>query len=175
MITKVVGCLEKVFLDAEPKAAAQSVFSGFKNETISFQVAYCQPLEGAGWSTFCDVKMESDIAEHVRVRRVVNVPAGLAIYPGADDDYLRKAPGLYPDMLVDISECKTRALIDQWNSVWVDVEGAPAGQHEVTITVVPSKGEPSSQTVKVNVLDAELPAQELIYTRWLHCDAIAQY
>lgn len=175
MITKVVGCLEKVFLDAEPKAAAQSVFSGFKNETISFQVAYCQPLEGAGWNTFCDVKMESDIAEHVRVRRVVNVPAGLAIYPGADDDYLRKTPGLYPDMLVDISECKTRALIDQWNSVWVDVEGAPAGQHEVTITVVPSKGEPSSQTVKVNVLDAELPAQELIYTRWLHCDAIAQY
>ena len=147
MITKVVGCLEKVFLDAEPKAAAQSVFSGFKNETISFQVAYCQSLEGAGWSTFCDVKMESDIAEHVRVRRVVNVPAGLAIYPGADDDYLRKTPGLYPDMLVDISECKTRALIDQWNSVWVDVEGAPAGQHEVTITVVPSKGEPSSQTV----------------------------
>ena len=38
MITKVVGCLEKVFLDAEPKTAAQSVFSGFKNETISFQV-----------------------------------------------------------------------------------------------------------------------------------------
>ena len=55
MITKVVGCLEKVFLDAEPKTAAQSVFSGFKNETISFQVAYCQPLEGAGWNTFCDV------------------------------------------------------------------------------------------------------------------------
>ena len=81
MITKVVGCLEKVFLDAEPKAAAQSVFSGFKNETISFQVAYCQPLEGAGWNTFCDIKIESDIAEHVRVRRVVNVPAGLARRP----------------------------------------------------------------------------------------------
>ena len=49
--------------------------------------------------------VESDIAAHVRLRRVVSVPVGLAIYTDADDDYLRREAGLYPDMLVDVSRC----------------------------------------------------------------------
>ena len=175
MITKIVGALEKVFLDQEPKAADRAEFCGFGNETISFQMAYCQPDDNTRWNTFCKVEVKSDIPDYVRVRRVVNVPVGLPVYTNADDDYLRKTPGLYPDMLVDLDECDTRALPGQWNSVWVDVEGAPAGEYEIELTVTLTSGEASSERVKVRVLDAMLPEQDLIYTRWLHCDAIANY
>ncbi|MGN0741188.1 MAG: DUF4091 domain-containing protein [Candidatus Fimadaptatus sp.] len=175
MLTRIVSSLEKVFPDQEPRAASAAAFTGFANETISFQLAYCQPDDGVRRGTFCTLTCESPIGAHVRLRRVVNVPVHLAVYNDADADFLRKTPGLYPDMLVDVAECRLRALPGQWNAIWVDVEGAPAGEHSITLTVTPDDGEPSSQTVSVRVLDAELPGQQLKYTRWLHCDAIAQY
>ena len=175
MLTRITSSLEKVFMDQEPKAVSEAVFTGFANETISFQLAYCQPDDGVRRGTFCTLTAESSIGAHVRLRRVVNVPVHLAVYSDADADYLRKTPGLYPDMLVDVAECRLRALPGQWNAIWVDVEGAPAGEHSITLTVTSESGEASSQTVSVRVLDAELPEQQLKYTRWLHYDAIAQY
>ncbi len=176
MITKIVTSLEKVFLDSEPQSSPTRTFSGFANETISFQLAYCQPLNGVRGGSFCGIEVESDIKDHVRMRRVVSVPVGLASFSGFDDDdYLRKEPGLYPDMLVDVNECKLRALPDQWNSIWIDVEGAPAGEHTLTFKITQPECEDAIEEVHVNVLNCDLPKQELIYTRWLHCDAIAQY
>ena len=175
MIAKLVSSLEKVFLDQEPADAPGLRPEGFANETISFQLAYCQPDNGLRGDTFCELRVESDIAAHVRLRRVVSVPVGLAIYTDADDDYLRREAGLYPDMLVDVSRCRLRALPGQWNSVWVDVEGAPAGEHDIALILSRAGQDEACMSIHVNVLAAELPPQELIYTRWLHTDAIAQY
>lgn len=174
MIAKLVSPLSKVFLDEEPVGAPGLRPEGFLNEPISFQLAYCQPNDGQRRETYCELSMESDIAAHVRLRRVVSVPVGMAVYPDADGDYLRRDAGLYPDMLVDLDKCKLRALPGQWNSIWVDVEGAPAGEHEIKFTIKGAGGE-ASVCARVNVLGAELPPQELIYTRWLHTDGIAQY
>ena len=157
MIAKLVSSLEKVFLDQEPADAPGLRPEGFANETISFQLAYCQPDNGLRGDTFCELRVESDIAAHVRLRRVVSVPVGLAIYTDADDDYLRREAGLYPDMLVDVSRCRLRALPGQWNSVWVDVEGAPAGEHDIALILSRAGQDEARVSIKVNVLAAELP------------------
>ena len=175
MITKILSSLEKVFLDQEPKAAPGLVPEGFMGETISFQLAYCMPNDARRFDTYCQLRIESDIAEFVRLRRVVHVPVHLSVYCDADDDYVRKAPGLYPDMLVDVDQCKLRCLPGDWNTIWVDVEGAPAGEHQIKFIISNSGADVAEQTATVRVLAAELPAQELTYTRWLHCDSIAQY
>lgn len=175
MIAKLVSSLDKVFLDQEPVGAPDLRPEGFANETISFQLAYCEPDDGQRRETFCELRAESDIAAHVRLRRVVSVPVGLAVYADADADYLRRGPGLYPDMLVHVDKCRLRTLPGQWNSVWVDVEGAPAGEHAIDLVLGRNGQDELRVSAKVNVLPAELPPQQLIYTRWLHTDAIAQY
>ena len=47
------------------------------------------------------LRAQSPLGSRVRVRSVRSVPVTLATLPGADDNYLRKTPGLYPDLLSD--------------------------------------------------------------------------
>lgn len=175
MIIKLLSSLDKVFLDCEPADRPDIPIEGFRNENISFQFAYCEPMRAERIDTYCEARIESDIAEFVRLRRVVSVPVGMATYNDADDDYLRKTAGLYPDMLVDVAECRLRSIPGQWNSIWVDVAGAPAGRHKLRLIMSRGGNVVAEATATVTVLDAELPPQQLIYTRWLHTDAIAQY
>ena len=55
---------------------------------------------GAGTRAHCAAEMESPLADRITITKVEPVPVALPIYPGnADPNYLRKEPGLYPDLL----------------------------------------------------------------------------
>lgn len=88
----------KVFPD-EPVRESElcSYFEGFQNETISFQIAF----QGMVELNRCPVYLEtvSPLSAWIRIRTVLTVPVRLATLPNADDNYLRKTPGLYPDLL----------------------------------------------------------------------------
>ena len=64
------------------------------------------------------VEVESPIEQYVHVRQVRHVPVRLAAYEDSGDNYLRKTPGLYPDLLTEIGEHSLRAYPRQWDSLW---------------------------------------------------------
>lgn len=176
LIMKVVSSLTKVFLDEEPMEKALRV-EGFKNEILSFQIAYTlkDPM-----ITRMHVKLDvvSPISQAVRVRQVEHVPVRYAAPLDSDEHFLRKTPGLYPDMLREISTYSLRARAGQWDSLWVDIDPALCGEtgdFPVTISLSAENGTSAERTQWIRILDAKLPSQRLIHTKWLHADCLAEY
>lgn len=174
---KLLSALEKVFLDTEPvERPEDGILSGFRNEVMSFQAAYTLK---AGTRDYVNVEVVSPIARYVRVRSVRHVPVRFAAFAEDGDNYLRTAPGLYPDLLTEIRPHALRAYENQWDSLWVDVApdaDAPAGIFPVEIRLTDDKGEvAASRTARVEILDASLPKQTLIHTKWFHSDCLMNY
>ena len=174
---KLLSSLEKVFLDVEPvEKPEHGKVSGFRNEIISFQAAYM--LTDAP-VCYVNVDIVSPIKDWVRVRSVKHVPVRFPIYPDSTSNYLRTTPGLYPDLLSDIRPHSLRAYWNQWDSLWIDVEpdaDTPAGVHDVEVRLTTEEGEVlASRTEKVEIIDAFLPEQKLIHTKWFHADALMDY
>lgn len=174
---KLVHSLEKVFTDQEPQGVGSSYcLAGFKNETTSFQVAYT--ISDGIPREYVSVSVESPIAKYIRLRGVRYVPVRFAAMHDADEYYLRKSAGLYPDLLIDIGEHNLRAYHGQWSAVWADVEPGgeiEPGRYGVSIIITGERGEIGRCELTVEILAAELPPQKLIHTKWLHTDCICQY
>lgn len=167
---RLVSPLEKVFPDAAPRGGYADA-SAFRNEVASFQAAWVM-LDGA--RDYVHLKVVSDAP--VRVRRVRSVPVAFPTFPDADADYLRKSPGLYPDLLEEPAGTRLRAYFARWETVWIDVEGASAGDHAIELTLEDETGAPLARgTFRLHTIGAELPKQELIHTKWFHSDCLCQY
>ena len=174
---KLLSSLQKVFLDAEPlENPAEGRLTGLLNETISFQAAW-RNLD-AEVRTMIRLEVRSPIARFVRVRQVKHVPVRFAAFPDADENYLRKTPGLYPDLLSEAPPV-WRVWCDKWESAWIDVEPdatAEPGSWPVEIVLTDLEGNIlASRTQTVELLNARLPEQALIHTKWFHCDCLCSY
>lgn len=174
---KLLNALEKVFLDTEPvERPEDGAYSGFRNEVISFQAAYTLMSDTRD---YVEVEIVSPLKEWVRVRSVKHVPVRLSTFQDSTDNYLRSTPGLYPDLLSDIRPHSLRAYQNQWDSLWIDVkpdENTPAGVFPVEVRLKNEQGEVVvSRTAQVEILDACLPEQKLIHTKWFHSDCLADY
>ena len=168
---RLVSPLEKVFTDEAPRGGYCRA-SGFANECVSFQASWiANEYSGRDYAV---LKVESDIP--VRVRRVTHVPVKFPLLPDADSDYLRRTPGLYPDALTEIEDGSARIYSWKWETVWIDIENAPAGDHDVKVAIASADGQCRAQKVfSAHIINAELPEQALIHTKWFHCDGICQY
>lgn len=173
----------KVFPD-EPvlEEWTRSQFEGFQNETISFQAAFCGTAEYDRRPVV--LRAESPLKKQIRIRTVLSVPVRLAALPGADDNYLRTTPGLYPDLLRDQRAENPLAILrvqtEQWQSFWIDVEPedeCEPGVYPVELRLVTADDETvlASASVSVTILPGRLPAQKLIRTHWFHTDCLAEY
>ena len=171
--TRLLSSLEKVLCDQAAEEKSLDL-QALKGETISFQLAFC--TDEPGWQEVT-VQAEGPIAANIRLRQVVDVPGRMANYPDGDDDLLQFGkPGLYPDLLREIKPHALK-LGPQWNSLWVDVlpEGLAPGKYPVTLTLAGADGNClARRTTYVEVLDAALPPQKLLLTRWFHCDGLAR-
>ena len=150
--------LEKIFPDKAPDPAGFAGFSLLQGEYGAFQIA----LQSDEPVTL-DIQIES--ALDVRAFRVDCVPVALPCHEG-DDDYLRKTPGLYPDVLVP---CETITLDTQVRALWFEIAAGDyaGGEYPVSVTL----GD-TTCTVQVTVIPAALPAQTLLCTHWLHTDCL---
>ena len=165
-----LSSLEKVFHDEAPSAPEYKSFSMLKNERSSFQAAFCP--EGGGKVT---VTLGGDLAAAAKAYIVREVPVGLPCFENADDLYLRKAPGDYPDVLESVGG-EFKAEGGNWYSVWVELSpnGGYIGSSELTVGI--RCGEESGEArVTVEVIDTELPEQSIICTEWYHSDCICNY
>ena len=173
----------KVFPDKPVREEwTRSQFEGFQNETISFQAAFCGMAEYDRRPVV--LRAESPLKKQMRIRTVLSVPVRLAALPGADDNYLRKTPGLYPDLLRDQQPENPLAILrvqtEQWQSFWIDVEPedeCEPGVYPVELRLVTADDETilASASISVTVLPGRLPAQKLIRTHWFHTDCLAEY
>ena len=174
---KLLSSLEKVFLDAEPvENPAEGALTGLLNETLSFQAAW-RNLDGEA-RAMIRLEVRSPIARCVRVRQVKHVPVRFAAFPDADENYLRKTPGLYPDLLSEAPPV-WRAWCDKWESAWIDVEPDEAvapGVWPVEIVLTDLEGNVlAARTQSIELIPAKLPPQALIRTNWFHCDCLCNY
>ncbi|MBQ6826789.1 MAG: hypothetical protein IJO46_02150 [Thermoguttaceae bacterium] len=90
---KLLSSLEKVFLHKEPAEKALCV-QGFRNEVMTFQVAYT--LDEPITRMYVTLEVDSPICEYIHVRQVEHVPVRYAAPLDSDDYFLSKEPGLYP-------------------------------------------------------------------------------
>jgi len=190
---KLVSALEKVFLDEAPAREACG-HSALANELSSFQAAFALLLEeGEGYRDTAPLRLEieSPLKDCIRVRRVVHVPVRMSHFRSSDPDYLRGAPGLFPDLLQEMQPHCVKAFLNQWDTLWIDVDPQGrfgAGAYPITLRLFPEDGpvrftdaelppdKPLAEaTYTLTLIGAALPAQTLRHTKWLHTDCLAQY
>lgn len=150
------------------------------NETLSFQVAFIakDTPQNVSFQIECD---SFEILQY----SVELVPSALPAYKHAmDDNYITSEPGMFPDLLRPITDKDTLpAPVGQWRAIWVELKlkngMADSIEKEKNKFTVHCKSDGENETYELEgsfeVIEDYLPKQELIYTRWFHCDGICQY
>jgi len=169
-----LSSLEKVFLDSTLPQKEFERISVLKNEKFSYQIAFRSELHHE--TDYLCVSVESPLQERITVRKVGNVPVETTVWTQYDEHYERLAPGMYPDVLYPLENNATE-INELWHSIWISVtlDGSiPAGNYPVTVTLQ-CRDEKIRKTLQVEIIDALLPAQEMIVTQWFHTDCLANY
>ncbi len=167
----ILSSLEKVFSDEKPKAKAFEKFSMLKNEKASFQAAFCCEKNIA-----LDVSVSGSLAEFSKLYLVKDVPVGTACHDDADDFFLRKTSGMYPDVLESV-DGKITVEGGKWFSIWVEVspEEKITGESELKVLFSENGKTVAEGSVTVDVIDCCLEKQTLIHTCWYHADCLCNY
>lgn len=165
----VLNSLEKVFSDEKPNISETKVISMLRNEKMSFQAAFCPETDGKITVSLGDV-----LSEISKIYIVKDVPVGNACFEDADDFYLRKTSGMYPDYLLP-AEGEIAVEKGKWYSLWIEIKGNGiiTGKNSVTIDI--SGDMTAHADVQIEIIDADLSKQNLIYTNWYHSDCICNY
>lgn len=165
----ILNSLEKVFSDEKPNASEIKTIPMLKNERMSFQTAFCP--ENSGKIT---VSLGGALAEISKAYIVKEIPVGNACFDDCDDYYLRKTSGMYPELLVP-ADGEISVEKGKWHSLWVEVcgNGKITGKSSVTVEI---KGDiAASAEAEIEIIDAELPEQKIVYTNWYHSDCLCNY
>lgn len=176
IMLKLVSSLEKVFLHTEPRDMQLSV-EGFRNEVMTFQLAYTL-VDPQITRMYAELEIESPIKEYIHVRQVEHMPVRYPVPIDGDENYLSKEPGLYPDLLREMGEHTLRIRNGMWDTLWIEFDPAgvvAAGEYPVTVRMKAENGLYAEKTQNITVLDAFLPEQKLMHTKWIHCDCLADY
>ena len=182
IILKTIAETEKCFLDEsiddkkEYKKASMLL-----GERFSYQIAYVTDGFPLGIdNTWVRVRVEGPAKDWVEVQRVENVPVRMPVTVGCEDnDFLRKEPGLYPDLLKPVTADNEIPASKRLQSLWVDVyvpEDAEGGEYPITVTLYDdAHGDMGSCEFVAEVIPACLPDQEIAVTQWFHPDCLAVY
>lgn len=174
--------LQKVMPNQEPQALKeeQKHLYGFKDERVSFQLAYEMEYDG------CEIPLQevelvvqSELSCQIQIRKVELVPARLPAYHGQmDEHYLYKEACLCPDLLLPMEGNMLRPAPYQWRSVWftVNLESIEvSGSVPVDLAIKKEGKVMWKDRLYIHVQRESLPEQRLIHTEWFHADCLADY
>ena len=173
-----VSSLDKVFSDRGPTLVERGG-SMLENERYNFQLAIYSDYERLAPRN--TVTVEGIDPAAVSVREVVEIPAGVASYPDADDYVINPGigSGLYPDLLRPLENGNLMVRPKSYVTLWITIhspEGLAPGKYDVKITVKNEwMNEEFSTVYALEVLPARLGETDLIYTNWFHYDSIVDY
>ena len=161
--------------------ASLSEISALQGEVLNLQLLYVDEGEpGLPFRPQARLKLEGALAPFATARDVRCGPVDRPVNPERyDGQYLRTAPGLYPDLLtplryggqVVIARNLLRSL---WLELRIPEDHSGSGTLSVTVAV---PGEEVSATVsaEIRVIPAALPPQKLLFTQWFYPDCLASY
>ncbi|MBR6766235.1 MAG: DUF4091 domain-containing protein [Clostridia bacterium] len=167
-----ISSLENILPKVRQEFTPISEITVLKGEKTSYQIAYiCDAV--------CDgkIKIESDIKENIHaytigcvpVKRTVFVPKALT-----DDNYLSVEPGMYPDILQEIKD-EVIPLRYYYQGIWMELDGnVKPGKYEIKVTLI-GCDDSVTHSMRLEVLDLELPKQKLTYGIAVHGDCIADH
>lgn len=176
---KIITSLEKVFPEGMQEGYEIKEIKGCLGETVSFQIAYHwqEPMKAYG-----KVQMEGskEILDRTTVRQVELVPSQYPWAIDGDDGYIKKEPGLYPDLLRDLPNLGFMLVPDQWRSLWFTIElPKQPGNYELAVQMnveeVEGEGNEFHAVLPVQVINQELPQVDVRHTEWFHGDCLADY
>ena len=176
-IFKQVSSLEKVFLTGNETMKEIKSASALRGERYSYQIAfYFEGMEGFE----LHAEKSGDLQKNMSIRIVGNVPAERTVIERmCDEDYITTGPGIFPDVLYPYEPAKCKAVPYRWHSIWVTIEipeDCSAGTYHPAVTLYhEARGISEEIILELEVIDAVLPPQDLIYTQWFHSDCIASY
>ena len=179
--TKLVSSQEKVFIDNSIDSFAPlGHFSTLMGERFSIQLLYVD--EGDEYTLdrrmMFDLTLSGTLAEYTTVRDVRNVPVDRPINPEHhDNQYLRKTPGIYPDLLTPLRYGgKVVVARDKLRSLWIEVEpdATLCGEQELTVTLT-SMGHTVKKTFSVNIIPTPFTDKGITFTQWFYSDCLAGY
>ena len=184
---KFISSMEKCFLDSKLNEFEEMTSDiCFKNEKYFFQLVWsCDETD----NLLVTPVIRGSAAEYVKIYEVANVPSEMPVLPRSDSDCVRRTPGLYPDMLrkplyrgrVRNNYGYTRALMFEF-----DPRGNVSGTAEFTVEFLGNRSDYDksletndevlwSGEFKVEIIDANLPKQKLMFSQWFYADCIADY
>ncbi len=178
---KLVSSLEKPFLQSNiADFEAVSFIRMMKNQRLSLQLFHTVTGEDAPLRALLSLRIEGALADYATARTVELVPVAYPVDPALpDDNYLSKEPGLYPDWLQPLHyDGAVSVLRNQLRAVWIEIDpqgAVPAGSYDLTVSLVAGDDVFASTSTAVEVVNAELPPQEMYLTQWFHCDCLANY
>ena len=179
---KQISSLEKIRLYENFDCKEIKEKTVMRGERFSYQVV----VNSGDFRGFATVGVESELKEYIKLYREENVYVDIPFYGEIHDEgYLLEGEGNLPDVLVPLSEYNDAIpLIGKNIIIWVRVDipkNASAGEYEIKLnftsrslgTAAVQSEAVESVSMKLKVIDADLPEQETRYTRWLHVDCIA--
>ena len=150
-----------------------------KNERCSFQVCFESDAE-AFIRERVRFQITSELKPYICAYRVRNIPSAFPCYPdNHDENYLRTEPGLFPDLLEPMDLSERLPVRNMLQALWIEIDPqgkVPAGTYPIVGTFVNDNGESVAQVnLELEIINAELPEQKLIYTQWFYPDCLMQY
>ncbi|MCR5694704.1 MAG: DUF4091 domain-containing protein [Clostridia bacterium] len=179
MFYRTVSSLDKSFPDMKASDFKElTSFTMLSNERYSFQLFYDSDPGTSLANAPTNISLDSQLKDCIKLYKVRCVPAEHPVTGDNFDEYYeRTKPGLFPDVLepMDVGEriLKSPSL----NAIWFEVEPCgrfPAGSYPITVVLTSPEGE-ERITVSCEIIGADLPEQELIFTQWFHVDCLRDY
>ena len=182
--TKIVSSLEKVFIDGRIDAYTQlKSISVLRGERLNFQIVTTYDTSRGPLPYTApkyQPKISGRLSEYATLRQVMNVPVVFTTHvDGTDDNYVKTAPGLFPDVLRPLYYGGTVTFAkDALNSVWVEInipKDTTAGKYEFKVEFDGGENGSTSSVLEIEVIDAVLPDEDIYFTQWFHADCLANY
>ena len=176
---KTVSSLEKAFADQSIDEFKElRKISALRGERVAFQILHTdeKSVTNHQLATFT---YGGELSKFATVRTVMNVPVMLASYATTKcDNFLRKTPGMYPDVLIPMHyENSLTVYPNALGAIYIEIDIPKEGLvGECDFTAeISYAGKTENLTFTVEIIDAEIPENELYVTQWFHCDCLAQY
>lgn len=173
-----ISSLEKVRSTDTPELSEIHSRTMLAGERFSYQISL--------WSDkayYAQVSVESPLKEYIQVYRVREANMDYPMHPDVpQEDYITFIPGPMPDILIPLEEEQNTMLLrSRPSTIWVKLDvpkDVKPGIYPIFVTFSirrPGEEEITTMTrqMTVEVIAAQMPQQQLIYTRWFYADCIA--
>lgn len=181
--TKLIPSLDKVFTDEnfDNYSPIQNL-TALKGERVSLQLLYTydRDQENRAFAVY-RAELCGDLAEYASMREVKSVAVHKPVGIKHDDNYLRTTPGIYPDLLYPLPEGNYFAAGENiLNTHWIDIQipadyAGPLTDLTITVKIYRNDQYITESTATLEIINAVLPDQKLIYTQWYSDQSVVNY